>query len=56
MKPRAPKEITFWISVILGLVGLLGYSGVLAVAAGYAFWLVFAGLALLVLGVLVKGL
>ena len=56
MKLTPPKQITFWISVVLGLVGLLGNAGVLAFAAPFAFWLVFVGLVLLVLGLLVKGL
>lgn len=56
MKLTPPKMITFWISVVLGLLGLLGTIGVIGAVAGYAFWLVFVGFALLVLGLLVKGL
>ena len=56
MKLSPPKVITFWIAVVLGLLGLLGQIGVLSIFAAYAFWLVFIGLALLVLGLLVKGL
>ena len=56
MRLTPPKQITFWISVALGVVGLLGNAGVLAFAAPFAFWLVFFGLLLLVLGLLLKGL
>jgi hypothetical protein len=54
MKLTPPKQITFWISVILGVLGLLGF--VIPFLAPFAFWLVFIGLALLVVALLVKGL
>jgi membrane protein YdbS with pleckstrin-like domain len=57
MKLTPPKAVTFWIAIVLGLLGLLGNVGVLgAMVGGYAFWLAFAGFALLALGLLVKGL
>jgi len=56
MNINAPKKATFWISVVLGLLGLLGQVGVLAVFAPYAFWLVFVGMVVLVLGNMVKGM
>ncbi len=56
MKLTPPTMIVFWISVALGVLGLLGAIGVIGALAGFAFWLVFAGLLLLVLGLLVKGL
>ncbi|MBN2257484.1 MAG: hypothetical protein JW704_06640 [Anaerolineaceae bacterium] len=54
MKLTPPKQITFWISVILGVLGILGL--VLPFLAPFAFWLVLAGLVLLVLALLLKGL
>jgi len=51
-----PKAISFWISVVLGLAGLLGELGLVALLAPYGFWLVFVGFVLLVLSVSVKGL
>jgi hypothetical protein len=51
-----PKQITFWIAVLLGLAGFLGAIGVLSVAAPFAFWLTFAGFALLAIALMVKGL
>jgi len=56
MKLTAPKNITWWIAVILGALGLLGEVGVLAFVAGYTFWMVLAGLVLLVLATLLKDL
>jgi membrane-bound ClpP family serine protease len=56
MKLTAPKTITFWIAVILGVLGLLGQVAGVAFLAPYAFWLEFVGLVLLVLGLLIKGL
>ena len=57
MKLTPPKAITFWFAVVLGLLGLLGKIGLLGAMVGaYGFWLVFVAFALLVLGLLVKGL
>lgn len=55
-KLTLPKEITFWIAVVLGLLGLFSFLGVFTLLPIEAFWLVFFGFALLVLGLLVKGL
>lgn len=52
----APKEITFWIAVILALLGVLAAEGIIAGLAGYAFWLVVAGFILLALANMVKDL
>lgn len=56
MKLSAPKVITWWIAVILGALGLLGHLGTVAGLSAYSFWLVTAGLVLLVLATLVKDL
>lgn len=56
MKLTPPKQITFWISVVLGLLGLIGSFVAIPVVSGFAFWFVFIGLALLVAGLLVNGL
>jgi hypothetical protein len=54
MKLTPPKQITFWIAVILGVLGLLGF--VVSALTPFAFWFAFAGLALLVVALLTKGL
>ena len=56
MKLTPPKEITFWIAVVLGVLGLLSFMGVFTALPIEAFWLAFLAFALLVLGLLVKGL
>lgn len=56
MKLTPPKEITFWIAVALGVLGLLGKLGIVAQLAAYDFWLAFFGLLLLVIALMVKGL
>jgi hypothetical protein len=56
MKLTPPKVITWWVAVILGVLGLLGHLGTVAALSPYAFWLVMAGLILLVLATLIRSL
>jgi hypothetical protein len=56
MKLTPPKVVTFWIAIILAVLGLIGALGLISVLATYAFWFLFAGFVLLVLGLLIKGL
>lgn len=56
MKLSAPKNITFYIALIIAVLGLLGKFGVLAFLAPYAFWLVLVAFVLLALATLLKGL
>lgn len=53
MKLSPPKNITFWISVILGVYGIIGS---LVTDLPYALFALVIGFVLLVLGNLVKGL
>lgn len=56
MKLSAPKVITWWIAVVLGVIGLLGSLGVVTALGGNSFWLVTAGWALLVVATRIKDL
>ena len=56
MKLSAPKVVTFWIAVILALLGVLAFLGSIPALSGIAFWLVVAGFVLLALANLMKGL
>jgi hypothetical protein len=56
MKLTPPKVITWWIAVALGVLGLLGHFGTIAALKPYEFWLVTAGLVLLVVATLVRNL
>lgn len=52
----APKVVTWWIAIGLGVLGVLGYLGTIAALSEFAFWLVVAGLVLLVLATFLKDL
>ena len=54
MKLSAPKNITFWIAVVLAVLGLLGFLFI-AFLEPYAFWLVLVGFVVLALGNLLEG-
>jgi len=56
MKLTEPKVITFWISVILGVLGILGTLTSIPFVSDNAFWFVAVGFILLALGNLLKGL
>jgi hypothetical protein len=52
MKLSTPKNITFWIAVILAVVGVILFF----IGSSFAFWLVLVGFVLLALGNLLNGL
>ena len=54
MKLTPPKNITWWIAVVLGVYGILGTTGI--VALPYALLALIAGFILLAIACLVKGL
>jgi hypothetical protein len=56
MRLSAPKVVTFWIAVLLALIGIIAAVAPIASLAGYAFWLVVAGFVLLALGNLLENL
>ena len=56
MKLTPPKNITWWIAVALGVLGLLAFMGTLKVLPLDPFWLAFLGLALLAIACMVKDL
>jgi hypothetical protein len=56
MKLSAPQRVTWWIALILGVLGLIGYATPLGTISTLAFWLVFVGWLLLLLGAALKGL
>ena len=56
MKLSAPKKVTFYIALILIVLGLIAKLGAVAALTGLAFWFVFAGAVVLVLSVLLSGL
>jgi heme/copper-type cytochrome/quinol oxidase subunit 1 len=56
MKLNAPKQITWWIALILGALGLLGTLVAIPVLSTLAFWLALVGLVLLLVATFVTGL
>lgn len=56
MKLSPPKNITWWIAVIVGVLGFLGTFISIPLVSANAFWFVFAAFVLLALATLVKDL
>jgi hypothetical protein len=56
MKLNAPKQVTWVIALVLGLVGILGTLVTIPVVSGLAFWIVVVALALLLLATYMEGL
>jgi hypothetical protein len=56
MKLSAPKNYTFGIAVLLGVLGFIGKLVTIPLISGYAFWLVFLGFLLLAIGCFFDGI
>ena len=57
MKLNPPKQTTFWVCVVVGLLGIVGrLIPSLPVLSGFAFWLVVIAFVLLALSVTTTGL
>jgi hypothetical protein len=56
MRLSAPKNITWFVAVALGVLGLLGTFATLPVVSANAFWFVFVAFALLAVATFVDGL
>jgi hypothetical protein len=56
MRLTAPKQITWIIAVILGVVGIVGELATGLGIQDAAFWIVLVGLALMLLATYIKGL
>ena len=56
MKLSAPKQITWWIAVVVGVLGILATLVTIPVLSGFAFWLVVIGFLLLAVATAIEGL
>lgn len=56
MKLNAPKTTTWWIAVVIGVLGFLGTLTSIPVVSEYAFWFVFVAFVLLALATYLKDL
>ncbi|MGD0173177.1 MAG: hypothetical protein ABSC61_01890 [Anaerolineales bacterium] len=56
MKLSAPKQITFWVAVVVAVVGVIASLVTIPVLSGIALWIVVIAFVILALGNLVEGL
>jgi hypothetical protein len=56
MNLSAPKQTTFWIAVVIAVVGVIAKLVTIPVLSGYAGWLVLIAFVVLAAGNLVQGL
>lgn len=56
MQLSAPKQVTFWVAVVVGLVGLVSSFVAIPVLSGFAFWIVVLGFVILIAANLMEGL
>lgn len=56
MNLSAPKNLTWIIAVVVGLLGFLGNFVAIPVIGGFSFWLLFIGFALLAVATFIDGL
>ena len=56
MKLSPPKQITFWISVILAVLGVIASLVAVPVLSGFALWLVVIAFVVLAAGNLLEGI
>lgn len=56
MKLNAPKQVTWIIAVIVGVLGIIGHETSLGFATVYSHWLLVVGFVLLALATMVKDL
>jgi len=56
MKLSAPKNVTWIVAVVLGVLGFLGNFIALPVVSGLTFWFLFLGFAILAAATFFKGL
>jgi xanthine/uracil permease len=55
MRLTSPKNVTFWIAVILVVLGVIGKLTSVPILTPYSWWLVFIGFIVLMLGNLLRG-
>ena len=55
MKLSPPKQTTFWIAVVLAVLGVIASLITIPVLSGFAFWLVVIGFVVLAVGNMIDG-
>ena len=56
MNLSAPKQITFWIAVVVAVIGLISGIVTIPVLSGIAIWILALGFVILALGNLMEGM
>ena len=56
MNLSAPKQITFWIAVVVAVIGVIASLVTVPVLSGFAFWLVVIAFVILAAANLLEGL
>lgn len=56
MKLSAPKQLTFWIAVVVAVIGLISALVTIPVLSGFALWIVVLGFVILAVANLMEGL
>ncbi len=56
MQLSAPKQITFWVAVVVAVIGLIASFVAIPFLSTYAFWIVVLGFIILAAGNLMEGL
>lgn len=56
MNLSAPKNVTWIIAVVIGLLGFIGNFVALPIVGGFSFWLLFIGFALLAVATFIENL
>ena len=56
MKLTAPKITTFWLALLVAVIGVASHLGYVPNAQGAAFWILALGFLLMALGVALRGL
>ncbi len=56
MQLSAPKQITFWIAVVVAVIGVLASLMSIPVLSGWAFWLVVIAFVILALANAMEGM
>ncbi len=56
MELSAPKQVTWWVALVIGVVGVLAHLVTIPVLSGFAFWIVVVAFVLLLVATLIKDL
>ena len=56
MNLSAPKNVTWIIAVVIGLLGFISNFVAIPVICGFGFWMLFIGFALLAVATFIEGL